>query len=114
MSRIAPHAGSMFKAQVYRNPALLALAKEAPHCMGCGRSNDGSVVSAHSAQYRDGHGRSQKASDARIAFLCGRPCHHELDQGSRMSKAERVAFFEEAHRETIGWLIETGRLVVAR
>lgn len=97
----------------YRNPALLRLAKESPRCMGCGRPNDGSVVSAHSNQYRDGHGRSIKAHDFRIAFLCTHPCHHELDQGSRWSKAERVQFFEDAHRLTIEWLFLNGHLVVA-
>lgn len=106
--------GSFFKTGNYRNPALLRLAKESPRCMGCGAPNRGDVVSAHSAQYRDGHGRSIKSHDFRIAFLCSYPCHHELDQGSKMTKTERAQFFEDAHRETIGWLFESGHLVVAK
>jgi hypothetical protein len=30
----------------------------------------------------------------------------ELDQGTKMSKQERVELWEEAHRKTIGWLFE--------
>jgi hypothetical protein len=30
----------------------------------------------------------------------------ELDQGTRMSKQERVELWEEAHRKTIGWLFD--------
>lgn len=96
----------------YRNPSLLRLAKLAPRCMGCQGRNDGSVVSAHSNQYRDGKGRSLKAHDFRIAFLC-QPCHHEVDQGHRMSREEREAFWEAAHRATIGWMFESGHLVVS-
>lgn len=103
--------GSFFKAQAYRDPALLRLAREAPHCMGCRVPNWGDVVSAHSNQLRDGKGRSLKAHDYRIAFLCG-SCHRDLDQGSKMGRAERVQAWEEAHRATIGWLFESGHLVV--
>jgi hypothetical protein len=102
-----------FKARTYRNPALLRLARLAPHCMGCLKRNTGDVVSAHSNQYRDGHARSIKAADYRIAFLCTHPCHHELDQGSKWTREQRREFFEEAHRATIGWLFESGHLVVA-
>jgi len=36
----------------------------------------------------------------------------ELDQGKSLSKAERVEMWEEAHRKTIGWLFETGRIEI--
>jgi hypothetical protein len=36
----------------------------------------------------------------------------ELDQGTKMTKAERVEFWEEAHRKTIGWLFENGHIDV--
>lgn len=114
MSRIAPIGGSFFKTNAYRNPALLRLAAECPRCMGCGRHNDGSVVAAHSNSARDGKGRSLKAHDYRIAFLCTYPCHHEIDQGSKLSREERTSFWEEAHRETIGWLFESGHLEVLK
>ncbi len=112
MSRIESQGGSFFKTQTYRNPALLRLAKLAPRCMACGRYNDGSVVAAHSNQLRDGKGRGLKASDYRVAFLDA-DCHTALDQGKNLTREERVQMWEDAHRETIGWLFESGHLVVA-
>lgn len=32
---------------MFRSPKLLAMAKEAPVCFGCGKANDGDVVAAH-------------------------------------------------------------------
>lgn len=93
----------------YRSPKLLRAAADAPHCMACGRVNDGSVVMAHSNQSRDGKGMSLKAADYRVAAMC-RSCHHEIDQGSKLSKAERIALWESAHRQTIGWLFEAGKV----
>lgn len=88
---------------MYRNKALLEAVREAP-CMHCGTQN-GTVVAAHSNQLRDGKGRGIKAPDYRIAAMCF-TCHHELDQGNKLSKAERVNMWDEAHRATIGWLFE--------
>jgi hypothetical protein len=85
----------------YRNKALLEAVRESP-CQICG-VEDGTVVAAHSNQLRDGKGRGLKAHDFRIAALCYR-CHHEIDQGSKMSKEERVNAWDEAHRATVGWL----------
>ena len=65
------------------------------------------MVAAHSNQLRDGKGKGIKAHDYRIAALCF-TCHSDLDQGSRMSKQERVEMWEEAHRKTIGLLFERG------
>jgi len=92
---------------IYRNKKLLELVRQCP-CQQCG-IEDGPVVAAHSNQLRDGKGRGLKAHDYRIAALCFR-CHTELDQGTKMSKAERVESWEEAHRGTIGWLFENGHL----
>jgi hypothetical protein len=92
---------------IYRNKKLLELVRQSP-CQTCG-TEDGTVVAAHSNQLRDGKGRGLKAHDYRIAALCFR-CHSELDQGTKMSKVERVDMFETAHRATIGWLFENGHL----
>lgn len=94
----------------YRSPKLLKYAQEATECMHCGKYNDGSVVAAHSNQLRDGKGKGIKAHDFRIAYLCFH-CHHELDQGKDMSRAERIDMWEEAHRKTIEWLFTTGKIV---
>lgn len=93
----------------YRSDKLLTAVRQSP-CQHCGAS-DGTVVAAHSNQLRDGKGRGIKAHDFRISALCY-TCHSELDQGSKMSKQERVEMWEEAHRKTIGWLFENGLLVV--
>lgn len=95
----------------YRNKKLLALAKESPCCMGCGRHNDGQVVAAHSNQLIDGKGTGIKAHDYRIAYL-GPCCHAEIDQGSKMSREQRRELWEEAHRKTIGWLFDNGHIQV--
>ena len=94
---------------MYRNKQLLEIVRKSP-CQHCG-IEDGSVVAAHSNQLRDGKGRGIKSSDAMIAALCNN-CHMEIDQGSKLSKQERVEFWEEAHRKTIGWLFENNLLSV--
>lgn len=96
---------------MYRSPKLLAMAKEAPVCFGCQATNVGQVVAAHSNQLRDGKGKGLKADDFRIAYLCG-ACHYELDQGKNMSRDGRILFWENAHRNTIGWLFKSGRIKV--
>ena len=89
---------------VYRNRKLLDAVRTSP-CQHCGVS-DGTVVAAHSNQLRDGKGRGLKAHDYRIAALCFK-CHHDLDQGSKMSRQERLNMWEDAHRATVGWLFES-------
>jgi len=88
---------------MYRNKKLLEIVRQSP-CQICG-IQDGTVVAAHSNQLRDGKGRGIKAHDYRIASLCFK-CHIEIDQGSRLSREERLEMWENAHRNTIGWLFE--------
>jgi len=90
---------------MYRSRPLLNACRELP-CQHCG-TIDGTVIAAHSNQLRDGKGRGLKAHDYRVASLCY-TCHMELDQGSNLSKQERVDMWEEAHRKTIGLLFERG------
>ena len=89
----------------YRNKKLLESVRQAP-CMVCG-VQDGTVCAAHSNQLRDNKGRSTKAHDFRIAAMCFR-CHTKCDQGADLSKEERLAMWEDAHRKTIGWLFTEG------
>lgn len=89
----------------YRNKKLLEAIRSFP-CAMCG-VEDGTVVAAHSNQIRDGKGKGIKAHDYRIAALCFK-CHYELDQGKNLTKAERLDFWETAHRKTIGWMFERG------
>lgn len=94
---------------MYRNKKLLEIVRKSP-CQHCG-TQDGTIVAAHSNQLRDGKGRGIKAHDYRIAALCY-GCHMKLDQGTRMSKQERVEMWDEAHRKTIAWLFENDLLLI--
>lgn len=94
---------------MYRNKKLLEIVRQFP-CQACG-IDDGTVVGAHSNQLRDGKGRGIKCSDAMIAALCYN-CHMELDQGKKLSKQERIDFWEDAHRSTVKLLIEKEFLIV--
>jgi hypothetical protein len=90
---------------MYRNRKLLDAARQLP-CQHCG-IQDGTIVAAHSNQLRDGKGRGLKALDYRIAALCF-GCHSTLDQGTKLSKSERIEMWEDAHRKTIGEFFEKG------
>ena len=94
---------------MYRNKKLLEVVRQSP-CQNCG-AQDGTIVAAHSNQLRDGKGRGIKSSDAMIAALCY-TCHNELDQGSKMSRQERIDMWEDAHRKTMQFLIENEHLIV--
>ena len=94
---------------MYRNQKLLETVREF-ECALCG-AEDGTVVAAHSNQLRDGKGKGIKAHDFRIASLCYQ-CHMAIDQGHRMNKQEKEAMWEEAHRKTIGFLFERGKIWV--
>jgi hypothetical protein len=75
-------------------------------CQVCGL--EGSTQAAHSNQSKHGKGRGIKASDEYTAALCFK--HHFLiDQGSSLTKEERVQMWEEAHQKTISALIEQGK-----
>ena len=102
----------MLKTPIYRNPKLLALAKESPHCMCCGKHNDGDVVACHSNRSRDGKSLGKKSSDAAIFYGCYF-CHVSYDE-SGLPKAQKDAMFNKAHMATMRWLIESGHLVVAK
>jgi hypothetical protein len=72
-------------------------------CQHCGL--EGSTQAAHSNQLIHGKGRGIRASDEYTAALCIR-CHFTLDQGSTLSKQERIEMWEKAHRKTIEELIK--------
>ncbi len=69
----------------FRCRKLLDLA-EGEACANCG-AEDGTIVAAHSNLMIHGKGKSIKAHDCFIAFLCHR-CHAWLDQGSGMDPTE--------------------------
>ena len=65
------------------------------------------MVACHSNQQRDAKGMGIKAHDYRIAAMCFTH-HQEIDQGNAYNKAQRIAIWEEAHRNSIGALFEHG------
>lgn len=91
-------------------PAMRRLAN-GEACVECGRE-DGTVVAAHANFSEFGKGGRLKASDAAIMFLCSL-CHHELDQGHRMNRAEKLAMTYRCIARTLVRLIEKGKLVLA-
>lgn len=54
------------------------------------------VVACHSNQLAHGKGKGIKAADEKTVPGCAW-CHHELDQGKRLSKEERRAYWDAAY-----------------
>lgn len=93
------------KRQYVRSPALLKACRSLP-CQHCGR-DDGTVCAAHSNQSQHGKGKAIKASDVFVAALCS-TCHFDLDQGSRLSREERIVMWFAAWRATVRELLRRG------
>lgn len=58
------------------------------------------VVPCHSNQQAHGKGMGIKADDEKTVPGCAW-CHHQIDQGSRLTKGERRQFWDDAYRR---WL----------
>lgn len=101
----AAPAAPVVKHQYIRSKKLLQACREIP-CQWCGIA-DGTVVAAHSNALAHGKGRSIKSSDQFVAAMC-RECHHEIDQGHTLSKAERIAMWQTAHERTVKELNRLG------
>lgn len=97
---------------MYRNKKLTEALRESPICFGCGRSNDGTICAAHSNQSIHGKGKAIKAHDCYVAALCY-TCHSALDQGSDMTREERVEMWNAACVLTYGWLLREGYLCIS-
>jgi hypothetical protein len=69
-------------------------------CQACG---SGEMVQAAHTNWGGGKGRGIKADDNLIAALCLR-CHYEIDQGSKLSKEERMEKWQKAHIRTVNAL----------
>lgn len=88
-----------------RSKKLMTLYRTIP-CQMC-MINDGTVCGAHSNQAKHGHGRGIKASDIYCASLCSQ-CHYEIDQGKKYTREQKVRFWDEAHSDTVRWLVDSG------
>lgn len=89
---------------IYRNAKLLGLAKEAPYCFHCRRPNDGTIVAAHANDGMMGKGMRLKAADV-PAYLCY-SCHHEIDNGSSMSRELCLNIWYRAAVLSMRWALE--------
>lgn len=87
-----------------RSPKLLAAVRKLP-CQHC--TWPVGVEASHSNQGCHGKGRSIKADDNRIAALC-HDCHTAVDQGSKLSRAERLTVWNSAHVKTVQALLAAG------
>ena len=67
-------------------------------CQHCG-AEDGTVCAAH-INWGGGKGRGIKADDNLVAALCQK-CHHEVDQGVKLSKQQRQEMWQAAHEKTM-------------
>lgn len=91
--------------QPYRSRAWLAAVHQIENCVLCGAYG---VQAAHRNQ---GKGMSQKTDDCLTAALCP-ACHHEIDNGSRLSREERRALLDKAVCDTIAQLARMGLIEV--
>ena len=92
------------KHQYIRSKPLLKLVAG----LDCQRCGSGSQVHAAHTNWGGGKGRGIKADDNLIAALC-QPCHFEIDQGAKMSRAERQEAWTKAHIKTVQNLLNSGQ-----
>lgn len=94
----------------FRCRPLLDLAHHLP-CQWCGKGT--ASEPAHSNQQKHGKGMSIKAHDVFFAALC-HDCHSEIDQGSKLTKGERMELWQTAFERTLLELWKRGWLKVQR
>ena len=92
---------SYLKTQYVRNKRLLEVVASL-QCQHCGHYQS---QACHS-NWHGGKGRGIKASDNYVAALWQK-CHYEVDQGVRLSKAERQDMWFNAHIKTLHFLLIT-------
>lgn len=64
------------------------------------------------AHRNEGKGMSQKTDDCNTAALC-QECHHEIDNGKNLSRAERRSMMDRAIVLTHNELVHRGQLKVS-
>ena len=89
----------MIKHKYIRSKKLLKLVAGLD-CQACG---SGEMVQAAHTNWGGGKGRGIKADDNLVAALCLK-CHYEIDQGSKLSKEERMEKWLKAHSKTVNAL----------
>ncbi len=90
---------------VYRSSKWLAAVRKIENCVLCG------AYGVQAAHRNYGKGMSQKTDDCLTAALCPK-CHHEIDNGTELSREERRAIADKAICETLAELARRGWLEV--
>ncbi len=93
------------KFNYFRSKQHLKNVAELP-CQNC--YIEGQTQAAHSNWAEHGKARGLKASDEFTAALCFK-CHHELDQGARLSKEQRRMLWQMAYQKTVAKLKASGK-----
>lgn len=98
---------------MFRSPALLRLAKDAPCLISIGGICNGrNVVACHANWQEFGKGIGLKAHDCFIAFGC-QDCHDAIDgRTPRIPKADRRYYWQRGFERTILWMFENKHLKV--
>lgn len=91
--------------QPYRSRKWLAAVHQIESCVLCGAYG---IQAAHRNQ---GKGMSQKTDDCLTAAIC-QSCHHEIDNGTGLSREERRALLDKAICETVAQLARMGLIEV--
>lgn len=95
---------SFLKVPIYRNPKLLALAKEAPYCFGCRKHADGTIVATHGDFLEMGKCKGMKSADL-PAYLC-HECHTAIHNGHMGDFEEMRAYWYRAACLSMRWALE--------
>lgn len=86
----------------FRSEKWLQAVRDIGRCMSCD-----AVCRPDPAHRNEGKGYGIKQHDSLVAALCRR-CHDLLDQGSRLSREERRAFWNRAYARTMEYLTKNG------
>lgn len=83
-----------------RDRALLDLAYQIPCQVRLPGCDGGPGEPAHSNQQRHGKGTGLKAHDCFYAAAC-RSCHHQIDNGAKMTREERADAWQRGFERTL-------------
>jgi uncharacterized CHY-type Zn-finger protein len=93
------------KSVPYRNKRHLMNVSQLA-CQHCGADNG--CQAAHSNFSKHGKSMARKADDNYVAALCLK-CHHDLDFGSHLTKAERMDMWTQAWVKTVKQIVQLGQ-----
>lgn len=91
----------------HRSKAWLEAVRELGSCVQCGKYG---VQAAHR---NEGKGMGMKVDDCMTAALCP-DCHHEIDNGTSLTRLERRERMDRAILKTIMLLARNGKITTAK